>query len=112
MEMQEMLLVACLKSLAVSLPLILVCLVGCIVVIARRRSLGSAALPAICGLVLAFVLQVTVPVIWAIVPRLIGSDSNAGVVITALGLLSGIAFAVAWGLVILGIVLGRPKNLT
>ena len=110
METQEMLLTACLRSMVVSLPLIVVCLVGCIVIVSRRRSLGSAATPAICGTVLALLLHLASPVIWIIIPRVAGSGPNAGIVFSALSFLSGTAFAVAWGLVIAGVVLGRPRT--
>ena len=100
-----------LRPLAMQLPVILVCFTGLIVVVIRWRLLGSAAVPALLGVGFALLLAVVSPVIWAVVPRLLRDrpGSTMPLFFTVLGVVQSFLWALALGLLLLGLTMGRSQ---
>jgi hypothetical protein len=107
-----------LSALLVSLPGLLVCFIGVVLVLDRWRSLGPAALPAMLGLVVLLLVGLLQPLTSMVVPMLIGGAGRVSSLSSVYTIISGVfsvCRAAAYLLLILGIIQGRqpppPSNL-
>lgn len=96
-----------LRLLAVQGPVLLAALVGCIIVGNRWRSLGSAAAPAMIGLLLYIFLHIASPVMYTTMATSGVEPSRIASWYIIVGIAQSILGAMALALLILGIVLNR-----
>ena len=103
---------AILKTVAANLPVILASLAGCVIVGTRWRVLAEAAVPALLGFGLTFLLSLGSPIIWTILPRIMqdkGSSAMASL-FPIIGFASSLGWAIALVLLIFGVSQGRSQT--
>lgn len=93
------------------LPVLIVSVLGCVIVAARRNELGGAASWALMGFGLSVVLCVLIPLAQTFVQRWVmeggASVTQRASMLTVLALVWSIARAVSLGLLLMAIVAGR-----
>jgi hypothetical protein len=102
---------AVLKAVAAHSPVILASLAGCVVVGTRWRALAGAAVPALLGFGLAFLLSAGTPILWTVLPRIMqdrGSNAMASL-FPVIGFVISLIWAAALVLLILGVSQGRTQ---
>jgi cytochrome b561 len=100
-----------LQTFAMQSPITLVYLSGFVMILARRRSLQNAALPAALGFGFLLLLSVVNPVIWAFLPALVSANSPGSMhsVYRIMGVVNSLFYALAFVLVLLGVLMGRSR---
>jgi hypothetical protein len=98
-----------LGSIVTASPLILVCIVGGLAISKRWSQLGKAARPAMVGIVLLLLITIWSPAVQTLIIRTMNRQQIASMSFI-LTLCSHIGVAIAVGLLILSILLGRAKE--
>lgn len=98
-----------LRSLASHVPAVLVCGAGVIIAIFKWRQAPSASLLCLLGSGLLLFLGIVMPIVYALIPRMMGSHdySVTRVVYSSLNVLWGLLAAGAYALLILAVYAGR-----
>ncbi|HSV62237.1 MAG TPA: hypothetical protein VLH83_02730 [Chthoniobacterales bacterium] len=96
------------------LPLLLMSLLGCVVIMARKNEVGGAVSWALMGFGLSIVLCVLIPVVQTLVQKWVvgsgGSMAQRASIFTVLALVWSILRAVSYGLLLMAIVAGRGNG--
>ena len=98
-----------LRSLASHVPAVLVCGAGVIVALFKWRQAPAASLLCLLGSGLLLFLGIAMPIVWALLPRMVGSHdfSFTRIVYSSLSILWGVLAAGAYALLILAVYTGR-----
>jgi hypothetical protein len=100
-------------SLLLQTPMLLVCLASCIIIIMRWQLLRSAAIPAFIGSLLGMLQAVAWPVFWIVLTPLIMKDktpSQMEMFYRIINFVQTLGWAIATGLLVLGVLLGRSAT--
>ncbi|MFN2623899.1 MAG: hypothetical protein ABR611_13760 [Chthoniobacterales bacterium] len=96
------------------LPVLIISLLGCVVIMARKNELGGAASWALMGFGLSILLCVLIPLTQSFVQKWVleggSSVAQRASVFTVLGLVWSILRAVSYGLLLMAIVAGRQQR--
>jgi len=96
------------------LPLLLMSLLGCVVIMARKNEVGGASSWALMGFGLSIVLCVLIPVAQTLVQKWVmesgGSMAQRASIFTVLALVWSILRAVSYGFLLMAIVSGRGSG--
>lgn len=96
------------------LPMLIVSVLGCVVVMARRNELGGAASWALMGFGLSALLCILIPLTQTLVQHWVleggASVGQRASVLTVLGLVWSVVRAVSLGLLLMAIVAGRQRS--
>jgi hypothetical protein len=107
-------LTALISLFVAQLPVLIVSLLGCVVIVARKNELAGAASWALIGFGLSIALCILIPAGQAIVQKWVmeGGTSLAqrASVLTVLGLVWSILRAVSYALLLMAILAGRQKS--
>jgi len=96
------------------LPILIVSLLGCVVIVARKNELGTAFSWAVMGFGLSIVLCILVPVTQMVVQKWIWESGESmaqrASVFAVLGLVWSVLRALSYGLLLMAIVAGRQRS--
>jgi len=96
------------------LPVLIVSVLGCVVIMARKNELGGAAAWALMGFGLSILLCVLIPLAQIIVQKLVmesgSSMAQRASVFTVLALVWSILRAGSYGLLLMAILAGRQRS--
>jgi predicted permease len=96
------------------LPILIISLLGCVVIMARKNELGAAWTWAMMGFGLSIVLCVLIPLTQTFVQRWVleggTSVGQRASLFTVLALVWSVFRAVSYGLLLMAIVVGRPAR--
>jgi hypothetical protein len=96
-----------LRLLAIQAPTLIAALIGCVIVGNRWRSLGSAAAPAIIGLLIYIFLHLASPILYATLATAGVEAARVATWYTIIAFAQSVLGAMSLGLLIMGIVLNR-----
>ena len=104
-------LTALLSMFVGQLPILIISLLGCVVIMARKNELGGAASWALMGFGLSIVLCILIPLAQTFVQKWV-LEGGTGVaqrasVFTVLGLVWSVLRAVSYGLLLMALITGR-----
>ncbi len=104
-------LIQLLSLFAAQLPILIVCLFGCVVIMGRKTELSTAASWALMGFGLSVVLCVVIPLVQVFAQNWVvtggGSMARRASVFTVLGVVWSLLRAVSYALLLMAIVAGR-----
>ena len=98
-------------QLATHAPTLIAAIAGCVLVGNRWRALGSAAAPAMVGLLLYIFLHIASPILYSTMATSGVEFSRVASWYMIIGIVQSILGAVSLGLLILGIILNRNPQL-
>jgi hypothetical protein len=100
-----------LRLIATQAPVLIAALVGCVLVGNRWRALGSAAAPAMVGLLLYIFLHIASPILYTTMATSGVEAARVASWYMIISIVQSILGAVSLGLLILGIILNRNPQL-
>jgi uncharacterized Tic20 family protein len=107
-------LTALLSMFAAQLPILIVCLLGCVVVMARKNELGGASFWALLGFGLSIVLCILIPLVQTVVQKWTiesgGSMAQRASLFTVLAIAWSILRAVTYALLLMAVLAGRAAT--
>jgi hypothetical protein len=107
-------LTALLSLFVAQLPILIVCVLGCLVVVAKKNDLGGATLWALAGFGLSIALCVLIPIVQMAVQKWAAeggvSMAQRASVFTILAIVWSVLRAVSYALLLAAILAGRRKS--
>lgn len=107
-------LTALLSLFVAQLPILIVSLLGCVVIMARKNELGGATMWALAGFGLSVALCVVFPIMQTIVQRWVmeggATIGQRASIFTVLGVVWSILRAASYGFLLVAVLAGRQKS--